>query len=159
MTKPEHVAGQPPTCGACDFRRSASRRKALGKPRAKRVSPRVNCRPAARTESGKALAGTYRCVPQERPCASERCCCLRRGPALAPLQAPGRSLVCSLTRRLCVCTGTVVRRAVCRRPVRHLDRLAEMRDRFLERRAAERLIARLAPPFDRGRSLSPAWVK
>ena len=33
--------------------------------------------------------------------------------------------------------------------VRHLDRLAEMRDRLGECRAAQRLIARLAPPFDR----------
>ena len=36
-----------------------------------------------------------------------------------------------------------------RRLVRHLDRLAEMGDRLLEGRAAQRLIARLAPPFDR----------
>ena len=34
------------------------------------------------------------------------------------------------------------------RPVRHLDRLAEMGDRFLEGRAVQRLVARLAPPFD-----------
>jgi hypothetical protein len=33
--------------------------------------------------------------------------------------------------------------------VRHRDRLAEMRDSFLERRAAERLIARSSPPFNR----------
>ena len=33
--------------------------------------------------------------------------------------------------------------------VRHGDRLAEMSDRLLERRAAQGLIARLAPPFDR----------
>ena len=32
--------------------------------------------------------------------------------------------------------------------VRHLDCLAEMRDRFLKRGAAQRLIAGLAPPFD-----------
>ena len=36
-----------------------------------------------------------------------------------------------------------------RAPVRHLDRLAEMGDRLLEGRAAQRLVARLAPPFDR----------
>ena len=36
-----------------------------------------------------------------------------------------------------------------RRPVRHRDRLAEMSDRLLERRAAQRLVAGLAPPFDR----------
>ena len=36
------------------------------------------------------------------------------------------------------------------RPVRHLDRLAEMGDRLLEGRAAQRLIAGFAPPFDRG---------
>ena len=35
------------------------------------------------------------------------------------------------------------------RPVRHRDRLAEMGDRLLEGRAAQRLVARLAPPFDR----------
>ena len=34
------------------------------------------------------------------------------------------------------------------RLVRHGDRLAEMGDRLLKRRAAERLVARLAPPFD-----------
>jgi hypothetical protein len=34
------------------------------------------------------------------------------------------------------------------RLVRHRDRLAEMGDRLLEGRAAERLVARLAPPFD-----------
>ena len=45
-------------------------------------------------------------------------------------------------------------RAACRPPrrrarlVRHLDRLAEMGDRLLEGRAAQRLVARLAPPFD-----------
>ncbi len=33
--------------------------------------------------------------------------------------------------------------------VRHLDGLAEMRDRLLERGAAQRLVAGLAPPFDR----------
>ena len=33
--------------------------------------------------------------------------------------------------------------------LRHGDRLAEMGDRFLEGRAAQRLVARLAPPFDR----------
>ena len=33
--------------------------------------------------------------------------------------------------------------------VRHLDGLAEMRDRLLEGRAAQRLVAGLAPPFDR----------
>ena len=32
--------------------------------------------------------------------------------------------------------------------VRHCDRLAEMGDRLLEGRAAQRLVARLAPPFD-----------
>ena len=36
--------------------------------------------------------------------------------------------------------------------LRHLDRLAEMRDRFLEGRAAQREIARLAPIFNRGLS-------
>ena len=35
------------------------------------------------------------------------------------------------------------------RPVRHGDRLAEVGDRLLERRAAKGLVARLAPPFDR----------
>ena len=35
------------------------------------------------------------------------------------------------------------------RLVRHGDRLAEMGDRLLEGRAAQRLVARLAPPFDR----------
>ena len=35
------------------------------------------------------------------------------------------------------------------RPVRHRDRLAEMGDRLLEGRAAQGLVARLAPPFDR----------
>ena len=46
-------------------------------------------------------------------------------------------------------------RAACRPPrrrarlVRHRDRLAEMGDRLLEGRAAQRLVARLAPPFDR----------
>ena len=34
------------------------------------------------------------------------------------------------------------------RLVRHRDRLAEMGDRLLEGRAAQRLVARLAPPFD-----------
>ena len=34
------------------------------------------------------------------------------------------------------------------RLVRHGDRLAEMGDRLLEGRAAQRLVARLAPPFD-----------
>jgi hypothetical protein len=33
--------------------------------------------------------------------------------------------------------------------VRHFDRLAEVGDRLLESRAAQSLIARLAPPFDR----------
>jgi hypothetical protein len=33
--------------------------------------------------------------------------------------------------------------------IRHLDCLAEMGDRLLESRAAQRVIARLAPPFDR----------
>ena len=36
-----------------------------------------------------------------------------------------------------------------RRLVRHGDRLAEMGDRLLEGRAAQRLVAGLAPPFDR----------
>ena len=46
-------------------------------------------------------------------------------------------------------------RAACRPPrrrarlVRHGDRLAEMGDRLLEGGAAQRLVARLAPPFDR----------
>ena len=35
------------------------------------------------------------------------------------------------------------------RLVRHGDRLAEMGDRLLEGRAAQSLVARLAPPFDR----------
>ena len=34
-------------------------------------------------------------------------------------------------------------------PVRHRYRLAEMGDRLLEGGAAQRLIARFAPPFDR----------
>jgi hypothetical protein len=34
--------------------------------------------------------------------------------------------------------------------VRHLDRLAEMRDRFLEGGAAQRLVASLTPPFNGG---------
>ena len=34
-------------------------------------------------------------------------------------------------------------------PVCHLDRLAEMGDRFLESRAAQSLVAGFAPPFDR----------
>ena len=37
---------------------------------------------------------------------------------------------------------------MCRRLVRHRDRLAEMGDRLLEGRAAERLVARSSPPFD-----------
>src|SRR5271166_4203062 len=37
-----------------------------------------------------------------------------------------------------------------RQRLRHLDRLAKMRDRLLERRAMKREIARLAPIFDRG---------
>ena len=41
-----------------------------------------------------------------------------------------------------------VRRLRARRLVRHGDRFAEMGDRLLERRAAERLVASLAPPFD-----------
>ena len=40
------------------------------------------------------------------------------------------------------------RRLPASRLVRHGDRLAEMGDRLLERRAAQRLVARLAPPFD-----------
>ena len=32
--------------------------------------------------------------------------------------------------------------------VRHGDRLAEMGDRLLKRRAAQSLVARFAPPFD-----------
>ena len=35
------------------------------------------------------------------------------------------------------------------RLVRHGDRLVEMRDRLLKGRSAERLVAGLAPPFDR----------
>ena len=48
-------------------------------------------------------------------------------------------------------SGRAARRTPRRRarPVRHLDRLAEMGDRLLEGRAAQRLVARLAPPFDR----------
>ena len=41
------------------------------------------------------------------------------------------------------------RRLPARRLVRHRDRLAEMGDRLLEGRAAQGLVARLAPPFDR----------
>jgi hypothetical protein len=49
--------------------------------------------------------------------------------------------------------GLEIEAALALRPqtllVRHLDRLAELGDRLLEGRAAERLIACLAPPFDR----------
>ena len=43
----------------------------------------------------------------------------------------------------------VARHLSVRRLVRHRDRLAEMGDRLLEGRAAQGLVARLAPPFDR----------
>ena len=43
-------------------------------------------------------------------------------------------------------------------PVRHGDRLAEMGDRLLEGRAAQRLVARLAPPFD-AEIVEPGFVK
>ena len=45
------------------------------------------------------------------------------------------------------CVEALDRRA--RRLVRHRDRLAEMGDRLLEGGAAQGLVARLAPPFDR----------
>src|SRR5208282_5324122 len=44
--------------------------------------------------------------------------------------------------------GVGARRSVASRLVRHRDRLAEMGDRLQERRAAQGLVARLAPPFD-----------
>ena len=44
--------------------------------------------------------------------------------------------------------GNRGRRGAPRRLVRHGDRLAEMGDRLLEGGAAQRLVARLAPPFD-----------
>jgi hypothetical protein len=50
---------------------------------------------------------------------------------------------------LTVCSRVLqAARRSCDRLVRHLDRLAEMGDRLLERRAAQSLVARLAPPFD-----------
>ena len=49
-----------------------------------------------------------------------------------------------------------VRRPIAgRQPVRHLDGLAEVRDRLLECRAAQRLVAGLAPPFDGGVDEAP----
>ena len=52
--------------------------------------------------------------------------------------------VCNLSRALAVAVGAPTRCLV-----RHRYRLAEMGDRLLEGRAAQGLVARLAPPFDR----------
>ena len=61
------------------------------------------------------------------------------GLKLDPPFVPGRIVLDLVSRRSWICG----------RLLRHRDRCAEMGDRLLEGRAAQSVVARLAPPFDR----------